>query len=154
MKLRHLLSFAANFFAVLLLVSLIAAPFYFAKNLTKVESIAGAKTIAPDEITFQTENFPNLTFSQNGDKYKVSFTKISPTQAFIGILTVTNPQDQPKTYSLEVTSGQAKLFFGADLENQITQISLSPQSSAAVSLFSPNEASAESQTVEFKLGLK
>lgn len=160
MKPRHLLFAISNFFAVLVLVALIAGPFYLAGNFAKIEkaegiegsrNIAGVKTQAPYVITSQADRFPNMTVSQNGNVTKILFTKIGPTQAFLGVLTLANPQDQARTYTLEVTSGQAKLFFGQDLENQITQTSVGAKASVPISLFSGSESSASSQTVEFRI---
>ncbi|GEM_PF-4447841 len=171
MKLRHLAFALANFSAILVLAALIASPFYFAGSFTKVKdpersrrvenvvdtersrSVAGAKTIAPRQLTFQAENFPNLAFSQNGGKYQVSFTKIGPIQAYLGIGTLTNQTNTKHTYELQ-TQSQTKVFFGQNLEEQKGQISLGPGASIALSMFSPQEASESSQTVEFRIGVK
>ncbi|MDO8487190.1 MAG: hypothetical protein Q7S45_02780 [Candidatus Curtissbacteria bacterium] len=173
MKARHLLFAPANFFAVLVLAALIISPFYFAKNFAKVEdpeqatalssskgrraegiersrNIAGVQTVAPLKLEFRTENFPNLAFSQNKDKYQVSFTKVGPTQAYLGIGVLTNQTDTKRIYEIE-TQSRTKVFFGQNIEEQKDQISLGAGASTAVSIFSPQEASASSQTVEFKI---
>lgn len=160
MKLRHLTFALANFSAILTLAALIASPFYFAGSFTKVENvldgqshIAGAKITAPFQLSFQAKNFPNLVFSQNGDKYAASFTKIGPVQAYLGIGTLTNQTSTKHTYKIE-TQSQAKVFFGQNLEEQNDQISLGPGAMQAVSVFSPQEASQSSQTVEFRIRVK
>ncbi len=153
MKPRYLFFVLSNFFAVLLLVSLIISPFYFAKNFAKANMVAGVQTVAPSMLAFQAENFPNLAFSQNEDKYQVSFTKVGPTQAYLGIGILTNQTDTKRTYELQ-TQSRAKVFFGQNLEEQKDQTSLSAGASTAISVFSPQEASAASQTVEFKIGVK
>ncbi len=151
MKPRHFLVVSTNFLATLVLITLIAGPFYFAKNFAKVDMVAGAKTQVPYTITSQTDKFPNMTTNQNGNITKISFTKIGPTQAFLGVLILSNPQNQARNYNLEVISGKAKLFFGQDLENQITQVPLGAKAPVPISLFSGSESSASSQTVEFKI---
>ncbi len=153
MKLRHLLFVLVNFLAVLVLVALIISPFYFAKNFAKVENVAGVQTIGPLKLTFKAENFPNLAFSQNGDNYQVSFTKIGPTQAYLGIGVLTNQTNTKLTYKVEAQS-PTKVFFGQNLEDQPTQTIVPAGGSAQISLFSGSEASASSQTVEFKIGVK
>lgn len=167
MRPRYVLLPTANFLAILILIGLIISPFYFAQNFTKVEdpeqatalssskgrrveSVAGAKTIAPYGLTFETENFPNLAFSQNGDKYEISFTKIGPIQAYLGVGTLTNQTNTKHTYELQ-TQSQTKIFFGHNLEEQKDQISLGSGASTVLSVFSPQEASASSQTVEFRI---
>lgn len=150
MRLRHLLFASTNFFAVLLLAALIISPFYFAKNFAKLSMVAGVQTVAPPKLEFRSENFPNLAFSQNGDNYDVSFTKIGPTQAYLGIGVLTNQTGAKRTYGLQ-TQSRAKVFFGLNLEEQKDQIALAAGTSTAVSIFSPQEASAASQTVEFKI---
>lgn len=151
MKPRHLLFVCANFFAVLFLAALVISPFYFAKNFTKASTVAGVQTVAPPKLEFKAENFPNLAFSQNGDKYLVSFTKIGPTQAYLGIGVLTNQTNIERTYELQ-TQNRAKVFFGQNIEEQKSQIALAAGVSTFVSILSPQEASASSQTVEFEIG--
>jgi len=133
MKNSHILKIGLNFMAVILLISLIATPFFFAKDLAKV---AGVKSASKFLVISQIEKFPNLTLSQEGNEYTISFTKQGPSQAFLDILIINNPTNTTQTYSLEVISGQSKLFFGEDLQNQTTQISLPSSASASISLLS------------------
>ena len=145
MRKNHLLIIALNFSAVVLLISLIATPIYFARNFAKV---AGVKSESKYLIVSQIEKFPNMTFSQNGDNYQISFNKLGPSQAFLGILIVNNPTNSTKTYRLDST-GSAKLFFGEDLKNQQSQISVPASASVPVSLYS--ESADLSQTIEFTI---
>ena len=154
MKIRHLFFAPANFLSTVVLLTLMIAPFYFARNFAKVDNIAGVKTEVPYLITSQADKFPNLTITQNNNKYKIFFQKIGSAQAFLGVLTLKNPKSQPQAYSLKVTSGTAKLFFGQNLEEQKDQITLNFGASGEISIFSSPEASASSQTVEFKVDVK
>ena len=146
MRKNHLLIIALNFSAVVLLISLIATPIYFARNFAKV---AGVKSESKYLIVSQIEKFPNMTFSQNGDNYQISFNKLGPSQAFLGILIVNNPTNSTQTYKVEVTDGQAELFFGEDIGQREDQISLPSTASVPVSVYSGEEATAASQTVGF-----
>src|SRR3989338_9179561 len=100
MRKNHLLIVALNFSAVVLLVALIATPIYFARNFAKV---AGVKSESKYLIVSQIEKFPNMTFSQNGDNYQISFNKLGPSQAFLVILIVNNPTNSTQTYRLDST---------------------------------------------------
>ena len=141
---KHLLKLTLNFLAVILLISLIATPFFFAKDLAKV---AGVKSTSKFLVVSQIEKFPNLTLNQEGSKYQISFTKQGLSQAFLSVLIINNPTNTTQTYSLELISGQAKLFFGEDLNSQTTQISVPSSASVPMSLFSSSEIL--NQTVEF-----
>ena len=145
---HHLFKITLNFLAVVLLISLIATPFFFAKNFSQ---IAGVKTVTPYLVISQIEKFPNLTFSQNGNQYTINYTKYGNNQAFLGILIINNPTDRTQSYSLVTTSGQAKVFFGEDLQNQITSISIPSSASVPISLYSEQETLGENQTVEFTI---
>ena len=134
--------------AIILLLVLIGTPLYFAKNFAKV---AGVKSAAKFLVVSQIEKFPNLILSQSGDKYEISFTKYALQQAYLSVLIINNPTQTSQKYSLEVASGEAKLFFGEDLKNLSTQISVPSTTSVPVSLLSPKEASTSSQTVEFRI---
>lgn len=162
MKLRPVAFALTNFSAVLVLAALIASPFYFAKNFTKIESvadieqsrnIAGAKTSKPYILISQAEKFSNLNFYQDSEKYRIDFAKTAPQQAFLGVLAITNPTDTAKRYYLEVSEGQTKVFFGENLEDQKSTATIPPNGSIPVSIFSPQEASAASQTVEFTVDI-
>ena len=148
MKNSHILKIGLNFMAVILLISLIATPFFFAKNFAKV---AGVKSLSQFLVVSQIEKFPGMEFSQEANSYQISFNKQGPSQAFLGILIVNNPTDRTQSYSLMATSGQGRLFFGEDINNQLTSIAVPSLTSAPVSLFSPREASGESQIVEFRV---
>jgi len=143
---QHYLKITLNFLAVVLLISLIATPLYFARNFAKV---AGVKSFSKFLVVSQVEKFPNIKFAQEGDKYTISFTKQGPTQAFLGILIINNPTSQSQTYAIRVISGQSNLFFGEDLDNQVFQITLPASTSSAVSLVS--EGSSTNQIVKFQI---
>lgn len=137
----------SNFIAVLLLIGLIAMPIYFAKNFAKV---AGVKSESKYLLVSQIEKFPNLSFSQSGDQYKITYTKFGPSQAFLGIFILNNPTGVTQTYTITTTSGNGELFFGQDLRNQQTTISVPNQTSIPISLIS-DTGSSDSQTIEFKI---
>src|SRR3972149_2548050 len=98
-----------NFCAVLLLSALIVGPLLIARNMAKV---AGVKSESRFLVVSQIEKFPNLNLTQRENTYSISFTKQGPSQAFLGVLIVNNPTGTTKTYNLEITSGEAKPFFG------------------------------------------
>ena len=127
---------------------MIAVPFFFAKDLAKV---AGVKSASKFLVVSQIEKFPNLTLSQEGNQYTISFEKQGPSQAFLDILIINNPTGTTQTYSLKVISGQAKLFFGENLENQTTQISVPSSASVPISLFSSDGAESSGQIVRFMI---
>lgn len=151
MKNSKLAKIFLNFSGVILLIALIGAPFYFARNFAKV---AGVKSTAQYLLVSQIEKFPNLKFSQEADIYTVTFDKFGSSQVYLGIMVINNPTPQTQTYHFQVTSGQAELFFGVDSENRLTTISLPSTASVPVSLFSGEETSTESQKVEFKVVAK
>lgn len=146
MKARIPLIIIANFLAVVVLAALFSGPFYFASNFTKV---AGIKTVTPYKITFQTDQFPNLHFVDTGSKYQIAFSKIGPSQAFLKVLLLENPSNQSRLYTLQVSAGDAKVFFGDKIEDQKTRVYLKPQDAAPISLISETE----NQTVEFRINL-
>ncbi len=147
MKNLHILKITLNFLAVVLLISLIATPFFFAKNFSKV---AGVKSATPYLLVSQIEKFPNMKFSQEEDKYQISFEKLGPSQAYLGVLIINNPTDKTQTYSLD-TLGEIKVFFGEDLSNITTQISIPSSVSVPISLFSSSEILNQIQSVEFRI---
>jgi len=138
---------AANFIAIVLLIGLIATPIYFAQKFAKV---AGVKSASKYLIVSQIDKFPNLTFSQNGDRYTITYQKYGESQAFLGILIINNPTANPQNYRLEKLSGEDTIFFGEDLDDQITQISAPSQTSVPISLFSEN-GQPLTQSVEFTI---
>jgi hypothetical protein len=149
-----------NLSAVMILIALIASPFYFANNFTKVtdvqdtqqsRSIAGVKKVVPYILIPQADKFSNLNFYQDNDKYRIDFVKTAPQQAFLGVFTITNPTDTVKGYNLEVPEGQNKAFFGENLEEQTVFMQVPPKGSIPISVFSKDESSASSQSIEFKV---
>lgn len=137
-----------NFATIGLLLALLSSPFYFATNFAKV---AGVKSTAPFLIVPQIDRFPNLKFSQNQDIYEISFTKLGPQQAYLGVLIINNPTPSAQTYRLQVLAGDALVFFGQDPDNLISQLVVPSTASVPISLYSPNETIASSQTVEFTI---
>src|SRR4030067_3474818 len=122
-----------NISSVLLLVALIVGPLLIAKNMAKV---AGVKSESKFLVVSQIEKFPNLNLTQRENAYSISFTKQGSSQAYIGVLIVNNPTDATQTYSIERISDEAQPFFGEDLGNQLTKISVPSQAYAPISLFS------------------
>ncbi len=144
---NHFLTISSNFIAVFLLISLIATPIYFAHNFAKV---AGVKSESRYLVISQIDKFPNLTLSQNANKYTITFTKFAKSQAFLEVLIVNNPTSQTQTYKLE-SNGPNKPFFGQDINDQKTQINVPAQASVPISFISPKESSQESQFLEFNI---
>ena len=151
MNKNKLIKIALNFLAVVLLIGLIATPFFFAKNFARV---AGVKSQSQFLVVSQVEKFPEMILSQEADRYQITFTKLGPSQAYLGVLIINNPTNQTQTYDLKVTSGSAQVFFGEDLNNQLTQISTPSQASVPVSLFSGQDVWSENQAVEFVLNFE
>ena len=137
-----------NFIAVILFISLVASPLYFAKNMAKV---AGVKSESRYLVVSQIEKFPNLILAQRENTYSISYTKQGSQQAFLGVLIVNNPTEKTQTYSIERISGEAQPFFGEDLGNQLTKIPVPPAASVPISLFSDAGSETENQTVEFAI---
>ena len=133
---NNLLKIVTNFLAVVLLIGLIATPIYFAKNFAK---ISGVKSESNYLLVSQIEKFPNLSFSQNGQNYSITYTKYGPSQAFLGVFLINNPTNQAKTYIIETTTKSAELFFGENLENRQSQVLVPAGSSVPVSMISENE---------------
>jgi|SRR3989344_5321905 len=148
---HHFAKITLNFLAVVLLIGLIATPFYFARNFARV---AGVKSQSQFLVVSQVEKFPEMILSQEADRYQITFTKLGPSQAYLGVLIINNPTNQTQTYDLKVTSGSAQVFFGEDLNNQLTQISTPSQASVPVSLFSGQDVWSENQAVEFVLNFE
>lgn len=142
------MSLILNFLAVVLLIGLIATPIYFAKNFTKV---SGVKTQSSFLIVSQIDKFPNLSLAQVGDRYTISYGKLGPAQAFLGMLILNNPTKETQTYWIEKLSGEGNVFFGQNLDDQKTQISAPSLTSVPISLYSQEESTASAQTVEFTI---
>src|SRR3989344_7089853 len=133
MKHQPLLTITLNFFAVILLVSLIAAPIYFAKNFAQV---AGVKSEASYIASSQVDKFPQMKLEQEGDSYKISFTKQAASQAYLSVLIITNPTKESRQYTIIQPSGANKAFFGEDVNNLQREVKIPPQTSVPISLIS------------------
>lgn len=143
----NFLKITLNFLAVVLLIGLVATPMYFAKNFTKV---SGVKTQSSFLIVSQIDKFPNLSLVQVGDRYTISYSKIGPSQAFLGVLILNNPTGETQKYTIEKITGEDTVFFGQDLDNQLTQISVPSATSVPISLLSETGSSGN-QSVEFAI---
>ncbi|OGD88083.1 hypothetical protein A2870_04535 [Candidatus Curtissbacteria bacterium RIFCSPHIGHO2_01_FULL_41_11] len=143
---NHFTKITLNFLSIVLLVSLIAAPIYFATSFAKV---AGVKNASKYLIVSQVDKFPNLTLSQTADLYKLTFSKIGESQAFLDILIINNPTTESQTYTINVSKGDAKIFFGHDIANRQSKISTPAGSSVPISLYSQGGTS--DQFVEFSI---
>lgn len=141
-----LIKITLNFLAVVLLVSLVAAPIYFARNFAKVASV---KTESQFLIASQVEKFPNLSINQVGDRYQITFTKQGPSQAYLQVLILNNPTSQTQIYQLENLVGTAIVFFGQDQNNLYTQLPVPSLTSVSISLFSGADNPTPTQTIEF-----
>lgn len=135
-----------NFLAIVLLAGLIATPIYFAKNFAKV---SGVKSESSYLVVSQVEKFPNLSLTQEAEKYSITYSKLGPSQAFLGVLILNNPTGQTQTYEIAKLSGQETVFFGQNLDDQKTQISVPSLTSVPISLYSGEESTTSTQTVEF-----
>lgn len=145
---KFTLMILVNISSVLLLVALIVGPLLIAKNMAKV---AGVKSESKYLVVSQVERFPNLSLSQRENTYSISYTKQGPSQAYIGVLIVNNPKNTTQTYAIKNVEGNAQPFFGEDLQNPMTKITVPSQASVPVSLFSGSESESGTQTVEFKI---
>lgn len=147
MKPKHLLAAVSNFISVIVLLLLLAAPFYFAKNVIQPADIAGAKVGKPYIIVSQIDKFPNLSLSQKGTFYQITFNKIADSQIFTGILQITNTTEKTQNYEIVKSFGDATVFFGEDIRNIITKITVPSGTSISISLFSQSQN--QNQSVEF-----
>lgn len=134
---HHLALLVANSLAVFVLLALFASPLYFARNFAK---IAGVKSESAYLLISQVEKFPGMGFGQLDNNYSLTFTKNSPSQAYLSILIINNPTGENKTYTIKSASTANKLFFGEDLGSLNTKISVPSQTSVPISLFSPATA--------------
>lgn len=154
MKPKHVYWAFLNFLAVFTLLLLLGIPFYFASSISKPASVAGAKSQSPYLIISQVDKFPNVKLSQEKEDYKITFTKISPSQAFTSLLLITNSTNRTQNYSIIKTSGDAEVFFGEDLENRQTSITAPSSVSIPLSVYSAKESSSSGQTVGFQIEVK
>lgn len=137
-----------NFLAVVLLIGLIATPIYFAKNFAKV---SGVRSQSSYLVVSQVEKFPNLSLTQEAEKYSITYSKLGPSQAFLGILILNNPTKETQTYWIAKLAGVDNVFFGQNLNDQKTQISAPSATSVPISLYSQEESTTSTQTVEFTI---
>ncbi len=142
---HHFLTIGLNFSAVVLLLALIMAPIYFAKNFAQV---AGVKSQSNYLLVSQIDKFPGMTFSQSGQNYTINFTKQATSQAYLAILIINNPTNVAKTYTIKSNNSKNTLFFGEDLKNQQTKINIPAQSSAPISLLSQSPQDTKSTTFQ------
>ena len=144
---NKIIKITLNFLAVTFLVSLIAAPIYFARNISQ---IAGVKTKSSYLIVSQVEKFPGMFFSQDGTNYEISFTLQNPSQAYLAVAIVNTPTTETRTYNLKASGGATKVFWGEDPNNLITQIKIPAQRSVSISLLCEGFVPSI-QTVEFTI---
>lgn len=135
-----------NFLTITVLLALFVLPMYFARNFTQV---AGVKTESPYLMVSQISKFPNLTYEQVGDNYKVSVTKQAQSQAFLSVFIINNPTKTSKTYSIETEAGESEVFFGEDLQNKLATITVPTESSITLSILTSSIA--DHDTIEFKI---
>lgn len=150
MKPNILSKIILNFFAVIILVALIALPFYIARNVSKV---AGIKSETPFLVVSQVEKFPGMFLGQEGNRYEISFNRQFSSQAYLSVLIINNPTGETKTYSLKTASGQTKIFFGEDYQNLIVQIDVPAGASVPISILSEGDPFSI-QTAEFIIEAK
>jgi len=146
MKLK-LQTVIANLSAFFLLTALIIAPIYFANNFSQV---AGVKTESKYLLISQTDKFPQMKFSQEGSLYQITFQKQGNSQAFISVFILNNPTEKAQNYTIVTGSGQASIFFGNDIGNRQTAVTVPPSASVPISIVSTSTISAI-QFVEFSI---
>lgn len=142
---KYLLRIITNTLAVFVLLALIAAPIYFAKNFAQV---AGVKSQSNYLLVSQIDKFPGMTFSQSGQNYTINFTKQAISQAYLALFIINNPTNSAKTYTIKSNTGKNVLFFGEDLKNQQSKINIPAQSSAPISLLSNSNINTQSATFQ------
>lgn len=134
MKKKNIYYILANFTAFLLLAALIAAPFYFAKQSTNV---AGIKTEASYLIISQIEKFPGMEFSQKDQTYIITLPGTA--DAYLSVLILSNPSKESRTYELD----SDKVFFGENINDKLTSISLPAGTSIPISILAGKDRKAE-----------
>lgn len=154
MKPKYVYLAFLNLLAVFVLLLLLATPFYFAGSISKPASVAGAKSQKSYVLISQIDKFPNVKLLQQEDNYKITFSKIAPSQAFTSLLLITNPTNRTQNYKIVKTAGDAEVFFGEDLENRTTIVTAPSSISIPISIYSAKESSASSQTVDFQIEVK
>lgn len=138
----------ANFTGIVILIVIIALPFLVANRIVKV---AGLKTSVSYLISSQIQYFPNVSFSQEGQIYNLTYSKIAPSQFFKSLLILTNPTGSTQNYTLVTLNGQGQLFFGEDLDNQIIKIALPSGASTPISLFAIDLNNSQDAKLDFSI---
>lgn len=128
---RKILAILANTFAVFLLAALIIAPIYFANNFSQV---AGVKTESKYLLISQVDKFPQMKFSQQATSYQLTFQKQGNSQAFLSVFILNNPTSKAQSYTISLNLGQASVFFGDDINNQQTTVTVPPSASVPISI--------------------
>lgn len=144
---RKILAVVVNTFAVFLLTALIITPIYFANNFSQV---AGVKTESRYLLISQTDKFPQMKFSQDGKFYQLTFQKLGSSQAFLSVFILNNPTAKAQSYTIQVNSSQASVFFGEDINNQQTTVTVPPSASVPIGIVSTNTNTSD-QLVEFSI---
>lgn len=144
---RKILAVVANTFAVILLSALIITPIYFANNFSQV---AGVKTESRYLLISQTDKFPQMKFSQQNNLYQLTFQKQGNPQAFLSVFILNNPTAKAQSYTIQANSSLASVFFGDDINNRQTTVTVPPSASVAISVVSTSPALSD-QVVEFSI---
>lgn len=137
----------ANLSAVFLLTALIITPIYFANNFSQV---AGVKTESKYLLISQTDKFPQMKFIQEGKLYRLTFEKQSNSQAFLSVFILNNPTAKAQSYTIVTNSNQPSIFFGNDIGNRQTAVTVPPSASVPLSIVSTNTTTTD-QVVEFSI---
>lgn len=124
----------SNMFGVIFLLTIIATPLYFAKNISQ---IAGIKTESKIVTVSQIDKFPQMSLIQTGNEFKITLNKFAQTQAYLGVIILYNPTNQPQNYQLTGLAGKA--FFGTDTENVRNEISLPRGTTVPISIIASNQ---------------
>lgn len=146
---KKLGSVLVNFTGTLVLIGLLALPFYFSSQVIKHSNVAGARNTSHYILISQIDKFPGLELSQQANDYKITLSKISASQAFIAVALVSNPTDKAQNYELLSNSEGSKVFFGEDLNNLQTIISAPSSASIPISILA--SGAQDVQTVEFTI---
>lgn len=144
---KHLTTIIVNSLALLVLMSLVAAPIYVARNFAQV---AGVKTESSYLLISQIEKFPGMALKQESNNYSISFTKQAQSQAYLSIFIINNSTNGTKTYTILNSSTENTAFFGESLNNREITISVPPQSSVPISLLSQSPLDAQSASFQIQ----
>jgi hypothetical protein len=80
----------------------------------------------------------------------LTFQKQGNSQAFLSVFILNNPTAKAQSYTIQVNSGQASVFFGDDIGNQQTTVTVSPSASIPISMVATNLI-LSNQVVEFSV---